>query len=96
MNELLSPEIRERLHIRLSSVHEEQDVEPNGLDILFHLFSTASFEDKFWSGSDEGPKELSEEDTMYTFFNRLAKSGLLPDKAECLLYVCVFPFSGMI
>jgi hypothetical protein len=93
--ELLPPEIREKLQLLPTSGHEErEDMEldrPDGLDTIFHLVSAAFFKEKFWS--TRFPERLNEEDTNYTFFNRFAKSGVLPASARCLLYVCI-SFSG--
>jgi len=87
LRDFLPPEIwKEKLH--LLPVSEQSDVEPKGLDIIFHLLSAASFEVKFWSR--KSLKQLDEEDTKYEFFNHLANSGVLPNGAQCRLHVCIF------
>jgi hypothetical protein len=85
--EALPQLFRERLNY-VASRDEGQDVEPNGLDILCHLLSTASRKKRFWSESE--PARLSEQDTKCIFFDGIAKSSSLPVGANCLLYVCVF------
>jgi len=89
LHELLPPKIWQE-KLRLLSISGQSDImmEPNGLDIIFHLLSAASFEVKFWS--KKSLEQLDEEDMKYTFFNRLANSGVLPNGAQCRLYVCVF------
>ena len=87
LRDFLPPEIwKEKLH--LLPVSEQSDVEPKGLDIIFHLFSAVSFKVQLWSNKSR--KQLNEEDTNHTFFNRLANSGVLPSGALCRLYVCAF------